>query len=79
MSSNKMNVAKRGRIPTIIKTSIEEMLLSEPGEKEKRDRAMQEARFLMGFLKPSREKHIRRIIRRRRRRKVANQKLMYHL
>jgi hypothetical protein len=43
-------VAKRGPIPTIIKTSIEEMLLSEPGEEEKRDRAMQEVRFLMRFL-----------------------------
>jgi hypothetical protein len=47
-----MKVEKRRRIPTIIKTSIEEMLLSEPGEEEKRDRAMQEARFLMGSLKP---------------------------
>jgi hypothetical protein len=28
------------------------MLLSEPGEEEKRNRTMQEARFLMGFLKP---------------------------
>jgi hypothetical protein len=51
-----MKVAKRGHIPTVIKTSIEEMLLSEPGEEEKRDRAMQEARFIMGFLKPPNKK-----------------------
>jgi hypothetical protein len=56
-----MKVAKRGTIPTVIKTSIEEMLLSEPGEEEKRNRAMQEARFLMGFLKPPKKKKKRRM------------------
>jgi hypothetical protein len=59
-------VEKRGPIPTIIKTSIEEMLLSEPGEEEKRDRAMQEARFLLGFLKPPKKKNNKRRMRRRR-------------
>jgi hypothetical protein len=58
-------VAKRGPVPTIIKTSIEEMLLSEPGEEEKRDRAMQEARFLLGFLKPPKKKKNKRRMRRR--------------
>jgi hypothetical protein len=60
-----MKVAKRGPIPTIIKTSIEKMLLSEPGEEEKRDRAMQEARFLLGFLKTPKKKNKRRMRRRK--------------
>jgi hypothetical protein len=51
-----MEVAKRGPNPTIIKTSIEEMLLSEPGEEEKRDRAMQEARFLLRYLSHQRRR-----------------------
>jgi hypothetical protein len=62
-----MKVAKRGPIPTIIKTSIEEMLLSEPGEEEKRDRAMQEAHFLTGFLKPPKKKKKKKRRMRRRR------------
>ena len=35
----------------LLKMSIEDLLLREPGEAEKRDKAMIEAKFLLQFLK----------------------------
>jgi hypothetical protein len=47
---------KRGPISTIMKTSIEDLLLQEPEEAEKRDEAMKEVQFLIKFLKRTKKK-----------------------
>jgi hypothetical protein len=49
----------------LLKMSIEDLLLREPGEAQKRDKAMLEAKFLLQFLKASGK-------RRRRRRRITS-------
>jgi hypothetical protein len=44
----------------LLKMSIEDLLLREPGEAEKRDKAMIEAKFLLQFLKAPGERRKRR-------------------